>query len=261
MARSGRGTRPVQTRRLGVGVGLGLAALVALALAALWIWARPPAPPAVPPGGDPSARLVVFLGDSITRGHTLPPEQAFPHLVGQALGVPVRNAGVNGDTTAGALARLEPDVLAWRPRVVVVELGANDFFRRRPVAETLGNLEAIVRRIREHGAAVVMIHIRLGLLADPYLEGYRELARREGAVLVEDFLGEIPRTAGLTLDGLHPSAEGHRRLADRLLPVLSRLGASEGGSAPLPSPAVGRSAVSLPREPLREPKPPPKSAG
>ena len=61
------------------------------------------------------------------------------------------------------------------------------------------------------------------VLADPYLEGYRELARREGAVLVEDFLGEIPRTAGLTLDGLHPSAEGHRRLADRLLPVLSRL--------------------------------------
>lgn len=206
-------------RLSGVALGLMLAALVGLVLVGLRIWTRPSPPPA----GDPSRQLVIFFGDSITAGYTLPPEQAFPHLVGRALGVPVRNAGVNGETTAGALARIDRDVLAWRPRVVVVELGANDFFHRRPVAETLENLGTIVRRVRADGAAVVLIHIRLGLLADPYLPGYRRLARQEGALLVEDFLGEIPRTASLTLDGLHPSAEGHRRLADRLLPVLSRL--------------------------------------
>lgn len=221
--RGSGGLRPtrISTRPRGArAVGLAAALLAALVLGGLWLWPRPPSPP---PAGDPSRHLIVFLGDSITAGYTLPREQAFPHLVGEALGVPVRNAGVNGDTTAGALARLQADVLAWRPRVVVVELGANDFFRRLPVAGTLANLEAIVRRVRQDGAAAVLVHIRLGLLADPYLEGYRELARREGALLVEDFLGEIPRTPGLTLDGLHPSAEGHRRLAERLRPTLRRL--------------------------------------
>jgi len=216
----GSAARPAVGPRGATGWGLGAAVLVALALLGLWLWPRPPAPS---PVGDPSRHLIVFLGDSITAGYTLPRQQAFPHLVGEALGVPVRNAGVNGETTAGALARLEADVLAWRPRVVVVELGANDFFRRLPVAGTLANLEAIVRRARQEGAAVVLVHIRLGPLIDPYLEGYRALARREGALLVEDFLGEIPRTPGLTLDGLHPSAEGHRRLADRLLPTLRKL--------------------------------------
>jgi lysophospholipase L1-like esterase len=174
---------------------------------------------------DPTRDVVVFLGDSITGGHGLPLEATFPLRLGTALGIPVRNAGISGDTTAGALQRIERDVLAHRPKLTLVELGANDAFRRLPVAETLGNLRAIVRRVRAEGSGVVLVHVRLaalpGLSSDSYRDGFREIAREEGATLVEDFLdGVVP---SLTTDGLHPTAEGHARLSTRLEPVLREI--------------------------------------
>lgn len=170
------------------------------------------------PSLDPTREAVVFLGDSITSGHGLPLEVAFPHRVSEALRIPVRNAGISGDTTAGALRRLGADVLAHRPKLVVVELGANDVFRRVPREQTYGNVRAIVRRLREDGAGVVLVHVKMGAWGGDALEGYREIARSEGAWLVEDFLdGVVPN---LTTDGLHPTAEGHARLATRLEPIL-----------------------------------------
>jgi acyl-CoA thioesterase-1 len=165
---------------------------------------------------------IVFLGDSITSGHGLPLEATFPQRLGAALGLNVRNAGISGDQTAGGLARLDRDVLAHRPKLVVVELGANDVFRRVAKAETLANLRAIVRRLRDDGAGVVLVHLGLGVLArDDYREEFRAIAREERAWLVEDFLsGVVP---GHSTDGLHPNEEGHARLATRLEPVLREI--------------------------------------
>jgi len=197
---------------------LGIAAaLIAAAIASVWWPARePPLPPL-----DPARDLVVFFGDSITGGHGLPLEVAFPHRIGVALGLPVRNAGVSGDTTGSALERLEADVLGHRPKLVVVELGGNDALRRVPMADTLRNLRALVRRIRQSGSGVVLVHVRVPAIAGDYRDGFRTIAREEGAKLVEDFLdGVVP---GLTTDGLHPTAEGHARLAARLEPILRDL--------------------------------------
>ena len=85
-------------------------------------------------GEPPATSRVVFLGDSITHGHRLSAEVAYPHRVGLALGIPVVNAGISGDTTAGGLARLDRDVLAHRPRLVVVALGVNDVHATDPRA-------------------------------------------------------------------------------------------------------------------------------
>src|SRR5262249_9627088 len=171
---------------------------------------------------DPGRDTVVFLGDSITSGHGLPLPLTFPLRLGEMLGVSVRNAGISGDRTAGGLARLEPEVLAFRPKLVVLELGVNDAFGRLPVEQTLGNLRAIVRRIRKDGAGVLLVHIDPRPLApDAYRQGYRDLAREEGTWLVEDFLAGV--APGLTTDGLHPNEEGHARLATRLEPVLREI--------------------------------------
>ncbi|MGH7322618.1 MAG: GDSL-type esterase/lipase family protein [Candidatus Rokuibacteriota bacterium] len=195
------------------------AALALLGLAAYAWWSGGDAP--LPPL-DPTRDVVVFLGDSITGGHGLPLEVTFPHRLGAALGIRIRNAGISGDTTAGALQRLGADVLAHRPKLVVVELGANDAFRRVPSAQVLQNLRAIVRRVRESGSGVVLIHVRVAALgSDLPRDGLREIAREEGARLVEDFLaGVVP---SLTNDGLHPTAEGHARLAAHLEPILREL--------------------------------------
>lgn len=172
---------------------------------------------------DPTRQVVVFLGDSITSGEGIPPEAAFPILLGRALGVPVRNAGVSGDTSGGGLRRLQSDVLVHRPKLVVVVLGVNDVVDyHQPPAETLGNLRQIARRLRKDGAGVVLVHIRLAEFgSEVYREGFREIARRERAWLVEDFFaGVYPR---FTPDGLHPSREGHARLATRLEPLLREI--------------------------------------
>jgi acyl-CoA thioesterase-1 len=192
---------------------------VALALAAGWaLWpGSPPRPPltSAPPGGP----VVVFLGDSITSGHRLPADVAFPHRLGQALGVHVVNAGISGDTTDGGLSRLDPDVLAHRPQVVVVELGVNDIFGRWPRERTVANLRTIAQRIRATGARVVLLHISVPTMSD---DGHRrhlhEIAREESARLVEDFLDEV--VPQHSYDGLHPDEEGQAMLAERLLPVL-----------------------------------------
>jgi acyl-CoA thioesterase-1 len=204
----------------GRGVLAVLVGGVALAGAAAWVLG--PAPPHRPAGGQAptdAPPTVVFLGDSITAGHRLPRDAAFPRRLGDALGLRTVNAGVSGDTTGGGLARLERDVLAHRPRLVVVELGVNDVLGAQRRDATAANLRAIVRRIREHGAAVVLLHIRLpGVAGDGYRADLREIARSEGAILVEDFLDDV--VPGHTYDGLHPDERGQARLAERLLPVL-----------------------------------------
>jgi len=194
------------------------ALLIATGWAAWHRAVRGPSGAGAPP---PAGETVVFLGDSITSGHRLSQDMAFPHRLGQALGVPVVNAGISGDTTEGGLSRLERDVLVHRPRLVVVELGVNDMFGGQPRERTIGKLRTITQRIRAQGAGVILVHISLpNVPGDGYREPLREIARTEGATLVEDFLGGV--APGHTYDGLHPDAEGQAMLAERLLPALRR---------------------------------------
>jgi lysophospholipase L1-like esterase len=205
------------------GLACGALALLGVAAACWWFWS----------GTGPDVRraanlaapgeLVVFFGDSITQGYGVRPEESFPALVAQSLGLPMVNAGVSGDTMGAGLARLERDVLAHRPRLVVVELGGNDFLRRIPLAETLRDLDAIVGRLVEGGAMVVLLQVQVGLGGDPSLAGFRAAADRHGAILIPDILQGILSNADLKLDTIHPNALGHRRIAERVLPTLRRL--------------------------------------
>ncbi|MGH7358506.1 MAG: GDSL-type esterase/lipase family protein [Candidatus Rokuibacteriota bacterium] len=197
---------------------LALLAAVLLLLGAVWaLWPRPAR--RLPALADSTGATIVFLGDSITHGHRLAQEIAFPYRLGQALGVRAINAGISGDTTEGGLQRIERDVLAHRPQVVVVALGVNDAFGRRPQDATVANLRTITQRIRAQGALVILLHTSVpGVAGDGNRRELREIARAEDATLVEDFLlGVVPQH---TYDGLHPDAEGQALLAERLLPVL-----------------------------------------
>jgi lysophospholipase L1-like esterase len=103
--------------------------------------------------------------------------------------------------------------------VVVVVLGVNDAFGQRPRESVVQNLRTITRGIRAQGAQVVLLHTAVpGVAGDGYRSDLREIARVEGATLVEDFLeGVVPVH---TYDGLHPDEQGQAMLAERLLPVL-----------------------------------------
>ncbi|HVR30821.1 MAG TPA: arylesterase [Thermoanaerobaculia bacterium] len=179
------------------------------------------------------APLVVFLGDSLTAGHGVAEDQAFPAVAAARLAVaghPVRvlNAGVSGDTSAGGLRRLEW-LLAQDPDVIVVSLGANDGLRGLPLADTEANLRRIVSRAREAGARVLLLGMRMppnyGPEYAPHFAALYPLIAEELEVPLVPFLleGVGGRPELNQADGIHPTVEGHRIMAATILPWLQTI--------------------------------------
>ena len=158
---------------------------------------------------DTSGTGIICFGDSITRGQGATRGNDYPSRLSALLGMPVVNAGVNGDTTASALRRLDRDVLRAYPRLVIVELGGNDYLRKVPKAETLENLEAIVAGCVSGGAMVVVLHAKIGLFSDPYWDGVQEIAARQGAFVIENVLKDIFGNPARMSDQVHPNDLGY----------------------------------------------------
>jgi len=197
------------------------------------------------PSGTDSRPVVLFLGTSLTEGLGLPADALpYPGVVQRRVeeaGLPFRivNAGVSGDTSAGGLARLGW-VLRGPVEVLVIELGANDGLRGLPVEVMGDNLRTIIRRARAHhpGMEVVLLAMEAPPnMGGEYIRAFRntftQVAAEEGATLVPFFLDGIAGVPSMNLeDGIHPTAEGHDRMAQRvwtvLEPILRRSAAQNG---------------------------------
>jgi acyl-CoA thioesterase-1 len=190
----------------------------------------PPAASAKPAYERP---VVLFLGDSLTAGYGLTAEEAFPALVQQridaaALGFRVVNAGVSGDTSAGGRRRI-----GWLLRqpvaVLVLALGANDMLRGHDLAALRENLRAIIdaARAAHSDVRVVIAGMRAPAnLGRDYVTSFEAtfpaLARETDAVLIPVLLEGVAARAELNQgDGIHPTAEGHRVIADSVWIVLA----------------------------------------
>jgi len=217
----------------------------ALACFALALAACEPSDSAAPAAAapEPAAEeppVVLFLGTSLTAGYGLPAEEAFPalvqeHIDAEGLDYRVVNAGVSGDTSAGGLRRIEW-LLQLPIAVLVLELGANDMLRGLDVASLRRNLQAIIDRTRA-------VHPRMrlvvtGMRAAPNLGAdyvaafetvYPSLARANDAVLIPFALEGVAGKAPLNQpDGIHPTAEGHRRIAAMIWKTLEPVLQSDG---------------------------------
>ena len=178
---------------------------------------------------------IVCFGDSITRGYGASPGRTYPERLAGHLGLPVVNAGRDGDTTATALARLD-EVLALQPRLTIVELGGNDLLRKTPKEQTFRNLDQIVARLVAGGSMVMIVHAKFGLfLSDPYREGYAAIADARGALLVVDVLDDILGNPARMYDQIHPNDDGYALIAARVAEAAGPLlaaSAAAGGSKP-----------------------------
>jgi lysophospholipase L1-like esterase len=195
------------------------AAVAALISLAVWVYWPGASGPARPTAGD----QVIAFGDSLVQGVGASPGQDLVSVLSRRLRVPIINAGRSGETTASALTRLDGAVLSRRPRVVLVVLGGNDLLRRFPHEETVENLETIVTRIRDRGAAVVLATVEIGFLSGGDGDAYEALADRAAAALVPDILGGILGRRDLMADGIHPNDRGYALMADRIEPALRSL--------------------------------------
>lgn len=176
----------------------------------------------------PSGANVIAFGDSLTAGYRVAEGEGWPEQLSVIVGRPILNRGVSGDTTGDALARLERDVLAEDPRVVLVCLGGNDMLRGMPADQQFENIRTIVRRIQEKGALVVLIGTEGFKILSPvdYGARYQALARETGAVYVPDLMEGVLTDPALMADRIHPNAKGYtkiaRRIADEAGPYLAR---------------------------------------
>jgi acyl-CoA thioesterase-1 len=176
--------------------------------------------------------VVLFLGTSLTAGLGLDPEQAYPALIqtkidSAGLNYRVVNAGVSGETSAGALRR--SDWLFRQPiSVLVVETGANDGMRGLSPDSLRANIQAIFDRAKrlQPGPQLVLLGMRVPpnygrSYSTQFASVYQELAKANGAALVPFLLERVGGVPALNqADGIHPTAAGQRIMAETVWRVL-----------------------------------------
>ena len=186
----------------------------------------------VAPVADPRPVIVAF-GDSLTAGYGLEPGLSYAdflqkELDRQGLKFRVVNQGISGDTTDGGVSRMEA-VVSLKPRVVILELGANDGLRGLPLEATRTNLAEMIGAFQKSGAKVLLCGMTLPRNYGPdYIRGFEkifsELAREKKTALIPFFLQDVAANPKLMQrDAMHPTAEGSRRVAANLLPYLAPL--------------------------------------
>ncbi|MGI9114280.1 MAG: arylesterase [Chthoniobacterales bacterium] len=178
-------------------------------------------------------KTVLVLGDSLSEGFRLNPQDAWPALVADRLrgidpGFHVVNASVSGSTSAGGWRRL-PSYLNRPVDIFIVELGVNDAFRGVTVDEIRGNLQAIIDKVRAKnpGVAVIVVGMQFPIAGadDDYVVAFgrmfSDVAEKNRAALVPYLLAGVAGDPMLNLeDRIHPNAAGHRILAQTVWQVL-----------------------------------------
>lgn len=185
--------------------------------------------------GSDETTTILFFGDSITAGYGLDMDQAFPAVIREiadSLGYKIEpvNSGVSGETSAGGLRRI--DWVLQRPfDIFVLELGGNDGLRGIDPGHTMENLQQIMDKVRAErpDAQIVLTGMEAPPnMGDSYTSAFRnifnELAENNDVVfmpfILEDVAGEPDYNQE---DGIHPTAEGHRIIANNLWDVLEPL--------------------------------------
>ncbi len=182
--------------------------------------------------GQDNPNRILFFGDSITAGHGIDENEAFPALIQQRIdslgwNYKVVNGGLSGETSAGGLRRID-----WMLRqpvdVFVLELGGNDGLRGVDLSTTKDNLQKIIDKVREKypDATIVLAGMQVPPnLGQEYTEEFREmypeLAEKNNTELVPFLLEGVGGNKELNQsDGIHPTAEGHKVLAENIWEVL-----------------------------------------
>lgn len=163
----------------------------------------------------PSGENIICFGDSLTFGTGASPGKDYPSQLSGMLSLPVLNAGVPGDTTAGALVRLENDVLSQSPRIVLITLGGNDLKNRVPKDEAFRNLKTIITSIQDQGALVIVGGIDIFFFGRGFGDSYRELCDDVGAVLIPNIFDGIMGNSALMSDSIHPNDAGYTIMAQK----------------------------------------------
>lgn len=183
-------------------------------------------------GKLPAGARTLCLGDSLTYGYSSsdPSTKSYPSLLAAQTGLVCDNEGVNGDTTAGALQRLNAIISSQKSYdFAIVSIGGNDFLKKIPEGETRSNIKAIIAKIREAGWPQILIGIPtfstgalLGNVSDHPL--YGEIAKEEGVPLLSNAWSSMLEDKSLRSDLVHGNDKGYEFFTGKLVKFLKNEG-------------------------------------
>ena len=161
---------------------------------------------------------VLALGDSLTFGTGASTETSYPAVLAGLTGWNVVNAGVSGDTSAQALARLPALLAEHQPKLVIVSIGGNDFLRKLPESDTHAHVHAICKQSLDAGAQVLLVAVpratvaaALGQMTDHAL--YAEVSKDLKIPLQREAWGEVLAQPDLRADAVHANERGYAQFA------------------------------------------------
>ena len=175
-----------------------------------------------------------MLGDSLSAEYGLPRGTGWVQLLSErvrdsGLNYTVVNSSISGETTSGGRTRLPALLKAHRPKVVVLELGANDGLRGLPLATLRDNLTAMIKAIQAAGAAVLLVGVRVPPnygrdYSEKFFAVFAEVARERGVPLVPFLLAGFAESLdAFQADRIHPSEKAQPRMLENVWPQLRPL--------------------------------------
>jgi len=189
---------------------------------------------AAPPSTQRDTRpAIVAFGDSLSAGYGAEPGKSFPDFLQKDLDAAglhwrIVNAGVSGNTTTDGLDRID-EVLAYKPRITIVEFGGNDGLRGLPLATTRANLEQMTQKLEGAGSKVLLAGMTLPPnYGSDYIQRfgqiYTDLAKKYNVPLIPFLLSDVALRQGLMQqDGIHPTAQGNEIVAKTVMRYLRPL--------------------------------------
>lgn len=170
---------------------------------------------------DSTGTDIVAFGDSLVYGLGST-DGGFVSILEEKIRESIINLGVMGDTTEMGLARVKT-LDKYKPKVVILLLGGNDYLRKVPEDQTFKNLEKIIDEIHARGSMVLLLGIQGGVLKDNYEARFEDLAEKKGTAYVPNVLDNIIYDRTLMSDAVHPNDLGYERIAEKIKPKLEKL--------------------------------------
>ena len=185
------------------------------------------------PATAPANTLVVY-GDSLSAAYGIAEEDGWVSLLKERMTQEapeweVVNASISGETTDGGLRRIERMLEAQSPELVILELGGNDGLRGKDPSTIQSNLAAMVERIRDEGARVLLVGIEIPpnygrTYTDAFRQQYRNLAEKKDLAFIPFLLEGIHNEEGMMQDdGIHPTTKAQPLIRDRVWEALQPL--------------------------------------
>ena len=178
----------------------------------------------------PQGATVLILGDSLSYGTGANAGEDYPSLLAKTTAWKIINEGVPSDTTAGGLERLPALIQQHQPKLLIVELGGNDFLHKVPQTKIIANLKAILANAKASGVPTALVAIpevsalraAIGNLQDHPL--YEKLAQETATPLITEVFSAVLSDNVLKADQIHPNAKGYVEVGKIMDEKLKELG-------------------------------------